>query len=122
MRMTDDEVYAAIRAALNDEPKTEEEIAKIAGCGPKSTRIALVDLVYNGIANTLGNRPQKYFLAKSKNERDFLPESKVWKGTRMPYTRPGSYTPPEKPKVSMVSKVPIFNPHRNPYDFVDKKI
>lgn len=99
---------------LESGPMTLVDVSKQTGVSLRIVQTTLTKLNCDGRIISHGYRPTIYELSTERSRQQEIHRRDEWKGTPMPYTRPGSYTPPEKPKVSMISKAAIYNIHIDP--------
>ena len=86
-----------VKDVLTDEPLTAQEIAEKAGGTISMIRLALGTLEHNGQAISMGARPIRYCRPKMPQKI----ERGEYTGEPRPYLRPGSYTPPARPKITL---------------------
>lgn len=93
--------------ALSTKAQTLEEIVSRTDMRLSTAKPIITRLVNKGMVMAIGERPVKYKLYDTQEER--APKQREdWTGFPMPYTRPGSYTEP-RTKVSMISKARLYN-------------
>ncbi len=97
-----DKIREEIISSLETGPKTIKEISQETNIAAPMIQSLMHDLLIDKSIKYNGGRPMVY--SKAEKIVFTIPVREEWKGTPMPYTRPGSYSQPEKPRVSMISK------------------
>lgn len=97
-----DGIRKEIIRSLETGPKTIKEISQETNIAAPMIQSLMHDLLIDKCVRYNGGRPMVY--SKAEKTIFTMPAREEWKGSPMPYTRPGSYSPPEKPRVCMVSK------------------
>jgi hypothetical protein len=98
MRDSTENLQSRIKNVLADAPMTAQEIADKTGATVAMVRLAMGALESHGHAISMGTRPIRYCATK--------PKAKVhargdYYGEPRPYLRPGSYSPPARPRVTL---------------------
>ncbi|MGC9217452.1 hypothetical protein [Acidithiobacillus sp.] len=96
------QMMKTIEQLLGDKPATAAELAQKTGATVSGVREAISNLETQGKAVSVGAKPVRYRAARNPARRY---EREDYRGEPMPYLRPGSYTPPSRPHVTLVGDV-----------------
>ena len=96
------QVMQTIEQILSDNPVTAADLAKKTQATVPLVRAAIGNLEAKGKAVSIGAKPVRYCAAR-KPVRRF--EREDYRGEPMPYMRPGSYTSPSSPRVTLIGDV-----------------
>ena len=106
----DQKLVDKILKVLKEIGKTSDtELAEILGKNRFLIRRILKTMVAQELLLANHTSPVRYSIYKPIFTERVEKEKIEYKGERTPYIRPGSYTPPEKPRIPMLSKVPHFS-------------
>ena len=93
-----EKLQTLVKSVLTDTPLTAQEIADQTGGSVMMVRLAMAALEKQGHATSMGTRPIRYRAAKMPAK---LGQREEYRGEPKPYLRPGSYTPPARPKITL---------------------
>ena len=96
------QVMQTIKQLLSDDPVTAADLAQKTGTTVPLVRAAISNLEAKGKAVSVGAKPVRYRVARKPVSRY---ERGDYRGEPMPYLRPGSYTPPSTPHVTLAGDV-----------------
>ena len=99
MNDSTEKLQTLVKSVLTDTPLTAQEIADKTGGSVMMVRLAMAALEKQGYAISMGARPIRYCAAKMPAK---LGHREEYRGEPMPYLRPGSYSPPAQPRVTLV--------------------
>jgi hypothetical protein len=102
LAITIGQVMQTIEQLLGDKPVTAAEVAKKTKATVPLVRAAIGNLEAKGKAVSVGAKPVRYRAARNPVRRY---EREDYRGEPMPYLRPGSYTPPSSPRVTLAGDV-----------------
>lgn len=102
LAITIGQMMQTIEQLLGDNPVTAAELAQKTGATVPVVRGAISNLETQGKAVSVGAKPVRYRTARNPVRRY---EREDYRGEPMPYLRPGSYTPPSTPRVTLAGDV-----------------
>ena len=98
MNDSTEKLQTLAKSVLTDAPQTAQEIADKTGGSVVMVRQAMTALEKQGHAISMGARPIRYCAAKMPAK---LGHREEYRGEPKPYLRPGSYTPPTRPRITL---------------------
>ena len=93
------EFQSLVKRVLTETPMTAKEIAEKTGGSVMMVRLVMASLEKQGHAISMGVRPIRYCAVKMPAK---LRQREDYRGEPMPYLRPGSYSPPAQPRITLV--------------------
>ena len=98
------EIVASVEGALDDSWQSAQEIADRLHIRATTVREALTRLEVSGKISTHGKKPICYRL-REQAENSGSEFRSEYRGEPRPYMRPGSYSPPARPKITLGGSV-----------------